>query len=189
MDSWLPYMDLAVALGTVLAVVTAVWQLRSNRRVACEEFARNLWLDYLKIGLENPHLGETRCALAEYPGITPADLMEGDSLPSQRYLWFVTIVLDTCENIIRYLPRKDWDPTIVEQIRYHRPALEVAWRRDLRRFYSRELNEYVERALALPVEYEERTPLPRSFDVRTEKAPPDGFRASLPPETKRRRRT
>lgn len=160
-----------IAVATIVAVIVAIWQLRSNRRVACEDFARQIWLDYLKIGLENPELGETRCALARFPGVTAKDLILGDRECSQKYLWFLTIVLDTCENVLRYLPRTDWEPTLIEQLRFHRPALIEMWNDD-RRFYSKALDRLVQRALAVPAPYDELRPITLEADIVA--APPIG---------------
>jgi hypothetical protein len=157
-ETWKQYFDASVAVGTVLAVAVAIWQLRSNRRVACEDFARQLWLDYLKIGLENPELGETRCVLAAYPDLTPKDLVTGNHIGSQRYLWFLTVLLDTCENVLRYLQRSDWERGVVEQLRFHRPALKEMWP-DEQEFYSDRLARMVQKALAMPFDHDEVGPV------------------------------
>lgn len=159
MPDWTAISDVVIALCTIAAVLIAAWQLRENRKVASESFARQCWIDYLKIGLDYPELGETRVALSNYIGSTPKSLSEGNTKYSQRYLWFLTIVLDACENVIRYLPKKDWEVTLIEQVRYHRPVLNIIWDSEWSRFYSAELDRIVRTALESPVLYDESAPL------------------------------
>ena len=186
MTGWTLDLDAIVAAATLLAVGVAIWQLRSSRRVACEDFARQLWLDYLKTGLDHPEFGETRCALAAFPGMTPKDLIDGNHECSQRYLWFLTVLLDTCENVLRYLPRRDWEPTLIEQLRFHRPALKEFWDEECR-FYSGALDKLVRKALVAPEPYDELKPIILDSDRQAEARGADVLANQTRPRPRRRR--
>jgi hypothetical protein len=141
--------DWIVAGATLAALLVAAWQLRANSRLAGQNFARQMWSDYLRQGLENPDLGETRIALKQLRIRTAKALVSGDTVGSQRYLWFLTVALDACENALRYLSVRDWMPTIEEQVRFHRPALLEMWHYE-RRLYSNALDQIVTRILTEP---------------------------------------
>jgi hypothetical protein len=145
-------LDAVVAFGTLAAIAIAVFQLRANRIAASEAFARQMWTDYLKLGLENPDLGETRIARRELK-LGLEQLVSGDSRDAQRYLWFLTVVLDACENIDAHLQTETWTRTVREQLRFHKEALRQLWRGpndNWHQFYSARLGTIVDSVLAEP---------------------------------------
>lgn len=124
-----------VALATVSALLLAAWQLRQNYRSSREVFAQQMWVEYLRLGLSNPELGETRIALKHLKIKDVHTLVAGDSISSQRYLWFLTVLLDACESLLCFSNQPRWVRTIRENLEYHREALAVMWEEE-RAFYT-----------------------------------------------------
>jgi hypothetical protein len=120
--------DWLVAIATVVALIVAVIQLRLNRQLSAENFAQSLWTEYLKLGLQNPELSQSWTAVKFLSDVNNYDdLAKGGTIGSERYLWFLTIMLDTCEAILNYLPQDTWPQTVEVQIRFHRPVLQRIW--------------------------------------------------------------
>lgn len=142
-----------VALGTIIAIVIAVAQLRANNKLASENFARQMWTDYLKCGFQHPEFGEVRFALKHF-GLADAKSLVSDlTLPSQQYLWFLTVVLDACENIAIHLPLKTWEQTLLAQLRFHKDALAEIWAigdDPWQQYYTPTLDKLVQRVLSEP---------------------------------------
>lgn len=138
-----------VAIATVGALLIAIWQIRENGKLARQDTAIQTWMEYVRLGLANPDLGETRIAL-KYLRIRSAEkLVSGDTIGSQRYLWFLTVMLDACQNLILHRFTKLWNTTIEENIRYHREALAILWP-DESKHYSKTFGVLVARVLNEP---------------------------------------
>ena len=147
MSSWNSIADWIVALGTIGAVLMAVWQLRVNSRLADQNAATQMWLEYIRIGLQNPELGEGHIALKYLRVSNYEALVEGNTLKSQRYLWFLTLLLDTCETIILHKFTDRWKLTIETNLRYHKESLALFWPTEAV-YYSREFGVLVEKVIA-----------------------------------------
>lgn len=138
--------DWIVAIATVSALLLAVWQIRTNGRLARQDTAIQMWMEYLRLGLDNPDLGETRIAL-RYLRIKSVDnLVAGDTLNSQRYLWFLTVLLDAGENLILHRFSPLWQTTIEQNVGYHRDALALIWPEEAQH-YTPQFGELVERVI------------------------------------------
>ena len=151
--------DNVIALFTAMAVTIAAFQIRANTRLSREALARQLWLDYLKAGLAYPMLSETRAAMGVIGTTDVGETVDGRCEHSQQYLWMITLMLDSCDSIIRYLPRREWEDTLVEQVRLHRPALRLIWDPGLKMYYPRHIQTLVEKGLNLPEREEEWIPV------------------------------
>lgn len=167
--------DNVIALFTAMAVAIAAFQIRASTQLSRESLARQLWLDYLKAGLAYPMLSETRAAMGAIGTTNVEDTVDGRCEQSQQYLWMITLMLDSCDSIIRYLPRREWEETLVEQVRLHRPAIRLIWDRGLKKYYPRHIQVLVEKGLSLPEREEEWIPVtpaktPRVGNRRTAKA-------------------
>jgi len=142
--------SIIIALTAIAALGVGWLQLRANEQLSRENYAIGTWSQYLKVGFENPAFCSERLAMREYSLKTVGELVSGESLASEKYLWFLTIVLDTCEAVLTYLPREDWERTIVNQLKFHRSALAQVWDHESepwRHFYGPRLNAIVTRVL------------------------------------------
>jgi len=131
-----------VALATIAALLLTVWQPRQNYQSTREVFAQQMWVEYLRLGLSNPDLGETRIALKQLKMRDASALVSGDTISSQRYLWFLTVLLDACESLLCFGNQRRWDLTIRENLAYHREALAVLWDTE-HAFYTEEFDAVV----------------------------------------------
>jgi hypothetical protein len=134
------YISLAIALATACGLLVAAYQLREGRRaqheafsstmrVQREAFARGMWSDYLKLALANPELGSSDAAVEHLGDVDSyKDLALGAGIGGQRYLWFLTIVLDTCSAVLSYLPGEDWTATARSQLAFHKGVLRLNWK-------------------------------------------------------------
>ena len=143
--NWGSVPDWMVGTAAVLALFLAFAQIQVTNALSKRNYASQIWLEYLKIGLEHPELGEDWIAMRELKLKSLADLVAGESIESQRYLWFLTIVLDACDAILRNLSRPLWDKTIRAQITFHKGALGECWSQGAcwSRFYGPRLNQLI----------------------------------------------
>ncbi len=159
---WQSVADCTVALGTIFAIGVAVLQLRANNKLASENFARQLWMDYLKIGFDHPQFSTTQIAIEHFRLPDVQALTSGDSLASQQYFWYLTMVLDTSENIAIHLPLKLWEKTVFAQLHSHKEALSELWESGKcpwKQFYTPTLDGMVQKVLSgnkTFVEYEDQ---------------------------------
>jgi hypothetical protein len=143
---WPVIVDGLAAGGTIGALLLAVWQLRQNARLASDAAALQTWMEYLRLGLDNPDLGETRIALSRFKMKSVQALLSGNTMGSQRYLWFLTILLDACDNLVRQFSTRRWHQTVEYNLGLHRPALMACWS-DVGPYYSDALGALVARVL------------------------------------------
>ena len=131
-----------VALTTVIAVGIAVWELRENARISGQTHAREAWMRYLELGFHNPEYGSTELAIACLKLQSVSELWDKGSVESERYWWFLDVMMEATESLLRYFPEREWKNTIKYNLYLHRGALSYFWT-DEEKFYSRELSDIV----------------------------------------------
>lgn len=136
-----------VALLTLAALCIAVWELRANAKIAGQTHAREAWLRYLELGIQYPQFGSTRIAKKNLNISAIEDLYLLETDETERYLWFVDILLESCESLVNYFPEYEWQKTISYNISLHREAIEYNWNTE-KDFYSKKLREKVETILS-----------------------------------------
>ncbi len=94
-------------------------------------------MEYVRTGLERPELGETRIALKAFECESLEELVGGNTVDSQRYLWFLTVALDACENLYLHMLTDRWEITIRQNIAYHAPALLIIWPEEKVQYHER----------------------------------------------------
>lgn len=148
--NWGTVPDWIVAGAAIVAVIMACVQIQTANSLSKRNYASQVWLEYIKIGLEHPELGEDWIAMREHRISSLEELVAGESLASQRYLWFLTMVLDACDAILRNLSRPLWDRTIRAQITFHKGALERCWATGAcwSKFYGPRLNRLISEELS-----------------------------------------
>lgn len=153
--------DLAQVIGGFAAGIAAgvaiptVGQFWANARLARETVAVTTYSDYLHVAFENPEYSSGRLA-APTIGLVPKDklLWWQECTPEERrkiweniedhctdqtekYLWYLSIVLSSCEKIIQHVPKSNaWTETVKAQLRYHWYALEDVWEDNWRKHYD-----------------------------------------------------
>lgn len=135
-----------VAVSAVVALGLTAWQLKENARLASENFARQAWAEYLRLGLQNPELGECRAAIKFLKIGSIEDLVSGESIPSQRYLWFLAVLLEAAESLLASFPVDQWRLTVEENLGYHAEALAEIWGAE-GPTYSNQLNNLVKKVI------------------------------------------
>ena len=126
---------LQVALA-VSAGVIAYWQVTEQWAVQNEQAARDAYKDFLKISMDHPTLSGGYLSDYEY---TEQD--------DEQYFWYVTLMTETFEQVLAYVPNIDaWIDLLELQVDIHceyyssdgfQPQL-----------YSQRLQEVVDKVLA-----------------------------------------
>jgi hypothetical protein len=121
------FADWIVAISTVIALFFAAFQLRANARSAGQTHAREAWLMYLELGLQNPDLGSDQLAIKQFEFANASELIAGEKLDSERYLWFQSVMLEACESLLEYFPQETWTSTIKFNLSLHKEVLRLMW--------------------------------------------------------------
>ena len=116
------------ALATVAAFGYAIYQVWVTKQSSRELDAQQAYRDYLKLCVERPELSSS-LVFAKSRGLKTFIGADMSLTPdTEAYLWFVTIVLSTCEAILdRVASRGPWRRALKSQIRHHQPVLEAHW--------------------------------------------------------------
>lgn len=138
--------DWVVAIATVIALVFAAWQLRANAKSAGQSHAREAWMLYLQLGLQNPDLSTVKFAMKSLKMGSVHELISGGVIGSERYLWFLSVMLEACESLIEYFPSDHWIETIKFNLSLHQEAIRLLWQREAC-FYSEALCDIVQEFL------------------------------------------
>lgn len=140
--------DNAIALLTLIALIVAVLQLRQNAKQSRESYARDAWLRYLEIGLEHPLFHSTDSAIASIGASSASDLLKLETSDSERYFWFVDIMLEASERMLLFSEEKFIEDTVLENLNFHLEAIKLTWESQ-GRFYSDTLRSMVDQAIYL----------------------------------------
>jgi hypothetical protein len=136
------------ACFAILGLLFAWVQISSNARLAREMDARRTYDEYLKLCVDMPEyscsgLAREQIGIGSFVGI-----LDVVSVKSEKYLWFVSIMLNACEKILFNAPNsKAWRATIEDQIDYHLPLFDCAWDR-MRHHYDPPLCKIVDSKLS-----------------------------------------
>ncbi len=127
---WTATASLISAAATALAVIVAVigaWIALHQISASREAAALSAWNDYLRLCFENPQY-----ACADQAGKTVPNglnhLEDNPSIEAEKYLWFLSIVLNSCEQVLLGMRNvSDWRGTLVDQVWYHAAAIHQLW--------------------------------------------------------------
>lgn len=136
-------LEWAVAILTLAALCIAVWELRENAKIAGQAHAREAWLKYLELGFHNPQFGSTDLIMNHLKLTNFKDLENVDSWEGEQYLWYVDIMLESCESLINFFPKDAWIETIENNIGFHIIAIRHTWIKE-RTCYSNKLASIVD---------------------------------------------
>lgn len=133
-----PLIDIVVTTATVIAVLIAGWELRSGTKISGQTHARDAWLRYLECGFQNPQFGSTALALRHCSQPSAASLWEIETNDSERYFWFLDLMMEAAESLVNYFPEKEWENTIKYNISLHKEAIIFLWDGE-KNYYSERL--------------------------------------------------
>src|SRR5262245_33130737 len=90
-DSW---HQVVMAVAAVVALVYAIVQVRSQRKDAREQTAKEIWKQYHLTGLEYPYFSEPEVLVTlNFEKKT----LNGDYEKFLKYTWFVSLLLVVCD--------------------------------------------------------------------------------------------
>jgi hypothetical protein len=144
----------ASAIVAAVATIVAAWaltyarrQLRENSRIAHETTALTAYREYLRLCFDQPELSSARLA-ENFVGVAGWDGVLTKLTPeSERYLWMLTILLNTCELVLIAEPEDaTWRAALADQVRYHDASLSAVWP-EWRGHYDGRLQRLVEEVL------------------------------------------
>ena len=112
----------------VVALAYARRQIDANSETARETTALTAYREYLRLCFDFPeysssHLAAEALKVQNWNGIT-----EKLTPKSERYLWMITILLNTCEQVLAAEPEDpEWRSALRDQLSYHEAALQHVW--------------------------------------------------------------
>ena len=133
--------DLATVAGATVAGIALgfAWgQIKSQQSSGREATAKALYHDYMLLSLENPLLASPELGTFDHGACT----INGDRLLYDQYEWFVGLLLDAGEEILRLRPTQAWRNTIERQLGYHAEYLRLRFR-DYADEYEKEIRTMV----------------------------------------------
>jgi hypothetical protein len=138
------------AAATVFAVLVAILgarialhQISASREAA----ALSAWNDYLRLCFENPNYACVDQARKVVPkGLS--QLEDNPSVEAEKYQWFLSIVLNSCEQVLLGMPNvHEWRGTLVDQVWYHAEAIAQLWGK-WKEGYSEKMQSIVDEGLS-----------------------------------------
>ncbi len=136
---------ICTALIAGVAAIIAWNAYRAEIASALDVRARDTYQDYLKFCVSHPELSSTQ-SFEKYIKSNFSNVNK-DSIEVERYYWFISVMLNACEQIILFVPDDpSWQDVIEAQISYHLPAIAYNWN-DWSGHYSDEMVELIERVL------------------------------------------
>lgn len=110
------------------AIVPAVMQISNGRRLTHEANALHAHREFLTLCFDNPEFSSTELFKKAFPNIVLAQIGSALVPASEKYLWFLSIMLNTCEQILNSVSSEGpWSKVVEAQISYHAEALKYVW--------------------------------------------------------------
>jgi|GEM_PF-3153221 len=127
-EDWGHVATLFSAAVAASALGVAAFQLWMAAKVTREASALAAHRDYLRLCFDHPEYSSTEQFLAHCKLVELPDLLEERELSHVKYLWFLSELLNTAEQIVNYVASKEeWRQLVIDQIRYHHPAIKLCW--------------------------------------------------------------
>ena len=134
------------AAGALVALVPGIIQILSGIRANREAGALQAHRDYLRLCFDNPEYSSTALFKQAHPEVYLATIEQALTPVTEKYLWFVSVLLNTCEQLILFVSSKaEWRAVAVSQLSYHADVLRVVWP-SWRTHYSAEMDVLVREA-------------------------------------------
>lgn len=147
----------------VIGVAVALWQQFQNNKIAGQAHAREAWIRYLEHGFQHPEYGSLELAMETLGVNDVQELWNNETPETERYWWFLDIMMEACESLVHYFPQREWQKTIQYNVRTHADAIRLMWGGE-KHLYSYKLGEIVDEVLAENENARKgRLPYPRHF--------------------------
>ncbi|MBX4967821.1 hypothetical protein [Rhizobium binae] len=119
--------SISAAIGTLLTgigLVYAVLQIRWNKQASREAEALQAYRDYLERCVQYPELSSWDMFKKHASNGVKGRVYDAWTLDSERYLWFVSILITTCDEILMNVSdAEQWRHTLETQLEYHKELL------------------------------------------------------------------
>jgi hypothetical protein len=150
--NWAEWATAGVAVG---ALGFAWWQINEAKgsradstTLAHDEATLQVWNDYLRLCFQHPEYSSAEMVKRILPGKTLEGILKQLSCESERYLWFLSIMMNSCEQVLLRQPSEiTWRRALKAQIGYHSEVIEVLWDSGWSDHYGSEMNTLVREAL------------------------------------------
>ena len=163
MDGSPALLEWLLAIMTMIGLCFAGWELRANARISGQAHAREAWMRYLEHGINYPEYGSTQLAIQELGLKNLEELWIKETRETERYWWFLDIMMESCESLVNYFPENEWQNTIEYNLRLHAEALKLIWYAE-RQFYSENLGRLVTKVISdIEIDYHQRSPYTSSL--------------------------
>ena len=141
---------IVAAVGMIIAAGALLYahkQIRANSAVARETTALTAYREYLRLCFDRPDYSSATLAARMIGAHQWDGVLDRLSPESERYLWMLTILLNTCEQVLAAEPTDEqWRSALGAQLSYHEGPLEQVWP-SWRLHYGEALRDLVESAL------------------------------------------
>jgi len=127
----------ATAIGVFVALVAAIityFQYSGSRGIQREATAKQFYGKYLELTIEHPDLASGKHS--------------SEALDSEKYEWFVSYLLNACEQIVESAPGdKEWCDWVKGQIKYHKRYIcDHRFKNEEYRYYSVKMKRLIDEA-------------------------------------------
>lgn len=125
--------DIATIVGgwaTFFAFVYAFVQVRSTLKANREAAALEAYRDYLMACVERPEFSSYHMFVDRYPNAFRGGIGDIATLEVQQYLWFLSNLLNTVEQIAEHvsISNDEWYVVIKSQLGFHWRTLDAMWK-------------------------------------------------------------
>ncbi len=99
-----------------------------NTKLSREAAALAAYRKYLELCISNPGLATYYSFSKAFDGKSFKDIRKSRSEIVDSYEWFLSYLLNTCEEILENVSSKgEWRRALQNQLNYHATALEILW--------------------------------------------------------------
>jgi hypothetical protein len=121
--------DVIQTISVLVAVVFAIVTIITNRKTQQKNIASETWRDYEKISFEHPQFSmrektidflAKKLVIAGQP--LPIDAVAQEFFYREnffKYQWYISIMLLSCEEVLKNKLEKDWETALKHQMRIH----------------------------------------------------------------------
>ncbi|MCA1371673.1 hypothetical protein I6F15_30855 [Bradyrhizobium sp. BRP14] len=144
-NTWI-WADRIFKLGFLIALFVW-WQ---NAKLSREAAALAAYRKYLQLSIANPKLATYSSFSKNFDSNRFVDIRKSRNEDVDRYEWFLSYLLNTCEEIVENVSSKgEWHLALTNQLNYHAPALEILWPK-WRATYGRKMKQLGDSVIKTP---------------------------------------
>ena len=115
-------------LVAMAAIIPALMQVTHGRRLSREAGALQAHREFIKLCFDHPQFSSTDLFKKSHPNVDIVGIGDVLTADSERYLWFLSIMLNSCEQILNYVSSEGpWCEVVEAQLSFHAEALHSVW--------------------------------------------------------------